>query len=531
MVSKMSSPSGVSRAGHSGQIPGSDLLRSLDTESRTAAIWGFLGLVAYASARTLVYAGMKPLSNDEVLTQAVCHQATIRGIWKALNQGVDGQPPLFYVIERNTAWLIHNEHIGYRILPMLGFVCTLILLYVFVKTRNGVACALACASLLLLTPLFTIYAAEARPYTPLTACIAIAMVCYQRAGAALWVSGMFFSLFLATSLHYFAVFALFPFFVAELMVVFKTKKMRVWVWLALLLPLASLGMYWQLLMRMNHHWWGAIYAHVSSRALAWTYAGFMGVLPAWGAALVGAAIVAVLVESFSMASHPGHPKGFAKASAPERVMILGLIILPMLGFAATKITHAPFVDRYFLPTILGIAAAAGCALGLAKPKSITMATAFVMLAIAVQELGFWTSPRHWVVPATEVSPLASLAAVAHHEDLPIAVSDPAAYVVYWHYASPVLRGRIMGLADPAAAMIYTGTGVRDELLVALRSYEPVAVPDWSSFAAGHPVFLLYGSQSDWWPGRLVHDGYRLQVLVARGGDAMYLVESKAVAPW
>jgi hypothetical protein len=130
-----------------------------------------------------------------------------------------------------------------------------------------------------------------------------------------------------------------------------------------------------------------------------------------------------------------------------------------------------------------------------------------------------------------VSSLASLAAAAHHEDLPIVVSDPAEYVVYWHYASPVLRRRIMGLADPATAMIYTGTGVRDELLAALRLYEPVAVQYWSPFAEGHPVFLLYGSQSNWWPGRLAHDGYRLQLLAANGGEAMYLVESKATAPW
>ena len=531
MVSKMSLPSGVPSTGVSGQTPDSDLRRSLDTKFRTAALFGLFGLVAYASARSLVYAGMKPLSNDEVLTQAVCHQATIQGIWNALNQGVDGQPPLFYVIERSTAWLIPNEHIGYRLLPILGFVCTVILLYVFVKARNGATWALVCASLLLLTPLFTVYATEARPYTPLTASIAMAMVCYQRAGAAPWVSGMFFSLLLAASLHYFAVFALFPFFVAELMVVFDTKKARVWVWLALLAPLASLTMYWQLLMRMNHHWWGAIYAHVSPRTLASTYAWFMGVLPAWSAALVGAAIVAMLVGIFPMASHPGDPKGFPKASAPERVLILGLIILPMLGYAATKITHAPFLDRYFLPTILGITAAAGYVLGLAKPKSITVATMFVTFAIGVQEFGFWTSPRHWVVPAAQVSSLASLAAAAHHEDLPIVVSDPAEYVVYWHYASPVLRRRIMGLADPATAMIYTGTGVRDELLAALRLYEPVAVQYWSPFAEGHPVFLLYGSQSNWWPGRLAHDGYRLQLLAANGGEAMYLVESKATAPW
>jgi len=197
---------------------------------------------------------MRPLSIDEVLTQAVCRQASLPAIWKALSQGADGQPPFFYLIERSTAWVILNEHIGYRLLPALGFLCTLILVYVFVKTQNGAVPALVCASLLLMTPLFTIYAAEARPYSPLTACIAIALVCYQRVPNALWVSGMFLSLLLASSLHYYAVFAIGPFFLAELTVVYETKKVRCWVWLALLMSLIPLGISWSLLMGMKRHW-------------------------------------------------------------------------------------------------------------------------------------------------------------------------------------------------------------------------------------------------------------------------------------
>ena len=37
---------------------------------------------------------------DEILTLAVSSQSTVSGIWTALSRSVDGQPPIFYLIER-----------------------------------------------------------------------------------------------------------------------------------------------------------------------------------------------------------------------------------------------------------------------------------------------------------------------------------------------------------------------------------------------------------------------------------------------
>ena len=154
---------------------------------RSATLCILLGLTVYAVARSLAYAYTRPFWIDEFLTQAVCHQPNLEAVRKVLNQGMDGMPPFFYLIERIVASLFSNEEIGWRFLSVLGFACTLILVFVFVKTRNGRMPALISASLLLMTPLFTYYAAEARPYTLLTACVAFALVCYQRAPASLWV--------------------------------------------------------------------------------------------------------------------------------------------------------------------------------------------------------------------------------------------------------------------------------------------------------------------------------------------------------
>lgn len=488
--------------------------------------WWLLGLAVYALTRSLAYAAMRPLSIDELFTQTVCHQASLPAIWKALSQGADGQPPFFYLIQRSTVWSVLNEHLGYRLLPALAFVCTLILMYVFVRTRNGSASASVAACLLLMTPLFTIYSAEARPYSPLTACIAIALVCYQRAPAVLWVVGLFVSLVLASSLHYYALFAVFPFFLAEVTVVYEMKKVRFLVWFALLGALAPLGIYWPLVLQVRQHWTLHPIAstHVSIRMLPLMYAWYLGVAPAWAMALVGAA-VAVLAGFLPVVSHPEEPKGQEVGSLPERLLVIGLIVSPMVGWAVTTISHAPILDRYFLPAILGIAAAAGYVLRWATRRSVAAALIVILIAVGVQELAFWSSPRHRVVPAEQLGALATLAETVDHEDLPIVVSGVEEYREYWHYAPPELRRRIVALVDPANAWRYVG-GDYDQLHIAQRLCEPMTIQDFDPFAAAHPVFLLLstGSPLDWWPARLAHDGHRLQVLATKKGTTMYLVQ-------
>ena len=505
----------------SGQPPGSDFL-SLTLNGTPATLW--VPLTLYAIARTLACAAMKPFSIDEVLTHIICHQPNVQTIWQALGQGADGQPPLFYVIERSVSWLVPNEHVGYRLLSAVGFVCALTLLYVFVKTRNGTAPALVCASLLLMTPLFTIYAAEARPYSMLTAFVAIAMVCYQRAPSLLWTVGMFLSLFLACSVHYYAVFSLFPFFLAELTVVYNARRIRFGVWLALLAALAPLGISWSLLMKMKHLWAPHFFATSSLRSLPRVYSWYFGVSPGLGTALGGAAFLMVLA-TFAP-KRAGNPRISLQKPASERVLLLGFIILPIIGYAVAKITHGPFIDRYFLPAILGIAAAVGYALERVKPRGTVAAAVIILLAIGVQELGFWTSPRHRVVPVEQVSSLAKLAERVGRDDIPIVVSDFGVYLATWYYAPPALKRRITALADPVSAVKYIGTDTSDQLALAVRSYAPVAVQDFAPFAAAHRVFLLYSTKSlfDWWPARLTRDGDRLQLLAVDGPEAIYLVE-------
>jgi hypothetical protein len=146
--------------------------------------------------------------------------------------------------------------------------------------------------------------------------------------------------------------------------------------------------------------------------------------------------------------------------------------------------------------------------------------------IGIQELVFWKSMYSGEGPLGQ---LPQLVEVAHHENLPIVVSDFHTYMQVYHYASPELRQRILTLVDPANSLSYTGTDTAEKIAVILPLYVPLTILDFSPFAASHPAFLLYSNPAvrDWWPARLLHDGHHLQLLAVHGDEVMYLVELKA----
>jgi 4-amino-4-deoxy-L-arabinose transferase-like glycosyltransferase len=170
-----------------------------------------VALVLYVIVRGLAAAVTKPLWLDELYTLTVSSQPSLRALWAVLARAMDGQPPGFYAVERVVSALIQNKEIALRLPAILAFPCTLVCVFVFVKKRSGELIAFLCAFLLLATILFQRYAVEARPYSILVACIAFALVCYQRLPSLFWTAMLGIRLALAQALHYYAVFAIVPF--------------------------------------------------------------------------------------------------------------------------------------------------------------------------------------------------------------------------------------------------------------------------------------------------------------------------------
>jgi 4-amino-4-deoxy-L-arabinose transferase-like glycosyltransferase len=499
----------------------------LTAVARALRTWGLPALVCYALARSLVYAALKPLWFDEVLTYVVSRQGSLSAIWAALRQGVDGNPPAFYLMERGASFLAPNEHVGYRLLSVCGFACTLIFLFIFVKRRHGVERALLCSSVLLITPLFTLYAEEARPYSLVTALIALAMVCYQRLPAAKWAVGLCFSLVFAALLHHYAVVAFLPFFLAELSHLYYSRQTRLGPWLALLVALGPLTISWPMLMWMKHNWGPHFWVGATLSDVSAAYGSFFRLGAPWGVALCGITVFTMLA-TIRRASRAEAAAAFQQALISEHVLLLGLVVLPIIGFGVAKVTRGPFVERYFLPSLLGIAAAAIYALDYTNGKSLRAAGLALLLAISSQEFGFWKSLGNRERPADIVAPIANLAGATLYRGLPIVISDAGEYVEFWHYAPPRLLQRAVALPNPEGAATYAGADTVDKLALALRPFAPAGIQDFSSFEATHSAFLLYsnGSRWDWWPAKLAHDGYQLEPLSLGGSATVYLVGPK-----
>src|SRR5208337_4725202 len=98
-----------------------------------------------------------------------------------------------------------------RLPSILAMDCTLICMFLYMNKCSGTLVAFLCTLLLLSTSIFIPQAVNARSYSMLVACIAFALVCYQRLPSLLWAALLGLSLALAQSLHYYAIFALVPF--------------------------------------------------------------------------------------------------------------------------------------------------------------------------------------------------------------------------------------------------------------------------------------------------------------------------------
>jgi 4-amino-4-deoxy-L-arabinose transferase-like glycosyltransferase len=506
-------------------------LSRMDSEPKSGKtiFLGVIALAIYAAVRNLALTAARPLWFDELLTQTVSNQPTLSAIWSALENGVDGNPPLFYLIERVASRLVSNEMVGFRLPSILGFSCTLICLFVFMRKRSGTRAAFICVLLLFITPLSTSYAVEARPYSLLVACLSVALVCYQRLPAWPWTMGLLLSLSFAESLHYYAVLACFPFFAAEVFYLYSKGRFRGWIWFSMLASLIPAALSMPLLLRMKQAFGTHFWARPELMVIPNSYGVFFRLNAMWGIAV---AVVALLVMISVLARNrmqQGAGSGNAIPEAPEHVLVMGFIGLPVLGVIAARIGHGGATDRYYLPAILGVLVAFAYVLKHLMPVGFNLFAAFILVAVVSQEAYFLRSvlrsPGGRIDRAGFLLPLLE---ASNRNDLPVVISDATQYVELSHDARPRLNLRMVAVVDPSSAVVYVGTDSVDRTLMGLWSCTQLQIYEFNAFVAIHPVFLLYsdGAGYDWWPRRLLHDGATLDVVAMQGGGILYLVELK-----
>ena len=491
---------------------------------RLASSTGFIGaaalaLILYAAVRNVLAAASTPFGYDEILTVIVSRMAGLSAVWNALSRGVDGQPPLYYMTERVAALLGPRAEIAYRLPSILGLCIALWCVFVLIRRRDGPSAALIFSSALLLTPLSTEHAASARPYDLVVACIAVALVCYQHAGKRVWAATIAVSLVTAGALHYYAVFAFVPFAVAETVRTARERVLRKPVWIALACGALPLAVCWPLLQVMKRTYG----PHV------WDPPSLDTAIRAYGGHAIAAVVLLLALAMAGTFTWGAVNNRAADDDSYQDLIVAVLLTLPLLGLLATKVTHAGYSGRYFLPTVLGVPLAGAYAFRRTGRRGIVLilAGAILLAAIARKEAAFWRGQRghlgKLVTPAESIAPMVT---AADHEDLPLVVSDGLDYLPLAYYASPALAKRIVAVVDEPKSIVYARSDGIDRGLTALASFYPVGVYQFGTFAPEHPQFLLYSNGSDvwdWWPRRLADDGYSLQTVASDGVRRIYLV--------
>jgi hypothetical protein len=499
-------------------------------------IYGLMGfLLAYVIIRSVFAAAGKPFWYDELLTLTVSSQGNWSAILKALRLPLDGQPPLFYVIEHFALRFSRNQEIALRLPSILAFACTVACVFVYVKKRGGDLVAFLCAVFLLMTSVFQYYAVEARPFSMVVACIAFAMVCYQRLPSSLWTVLLAISLALAESLHYLAVLAMVPFGLAEIVLFFKTRRFRWPVWAALLVGALPLILSWGLLATIQAYYGAHFWASFKFSFIPHTYGEFFLTSSQFGAGIAAVAMIGVLGTAlWHRPTGTTDTEGKGEVLA-EVTLLIAFVALPFAGYLLTSVLHSGLTPRYVLSAVIGVCLAFGYILSQARFGALCLFAVFVFAAVGDHELHFWGSSQSQINDVRSHGKTAGrLVEDAGHAELPVIVPSGLSLVWLVHYAPPSYAARFIYLTQDTPTDGREWTDTVDKGMLLLQSYLPLRVSNFTEFTAVHRKFLIYVEErdlgGDWVSPHLLREGWSLQTVELDETRKIYLVTSNENTP-
>lgn len=501
------------------------------------AAYVFMGLlIVYALARSFAGAAAKPFWIDEFCTLAVAGQPGVHGIWSALKRGIDSAPPLFYVIEAASLKISSNKEIALRLPSIVAFPCTLLCVFAYVRRRSGDLIACLCPLLLLSTTLFTIYATEGRPYSMVVACIALALVCYQRLPSRGWTVLLAISLLLAENLHYFAVIAMVPFWLAEGVALLRARSFRVGVWAALACGILPIFIFWPLLSGYRAFYGSHIvFSHPVLSRIPEYWGSFFLIDPPFGAALALVSLVAIgWSRIFPAEANSARPVGNGR-DVIEATLLVGLNILPIIAFILVRLTHAILTNRYMLAATVGIVLGMACVLSLARPKIVALFALFVLASVGWREYGYWRNGHHamagdlTVIAVAEFAHIEEFVQLGGHLDLPVVYGPALPYARIAYYGARDWNGRVLYLLDDEKELSYVGNDTNVKMMLALRDFLPLRVVEYSEFIKTHEEFLMYSEAADWTLVALNREAASMQLVEVQGDRRLYLVKMKGDA--
>lgn len=454
---------------------------------------------------------------DELFTIYLCRLPSFKATWTAVLHGADFNPPVLYLVTRGTQCLFGEGLIATRLPAMVGFWVFSVCLFLFVSRRAGVVSGFISG----MFPFFTLaqyYAYEARSHAIVLGWCGVTLVCWQRTGEEggkskyLWLAGFGVCLLGALLTHVYAVYLILPFALVELYNFIHRRPN----W-SILATMASAFIFVVLI----------VYLPLFRMYRASVPSSFRGsshdLLELFLENTLSPAIFVLLLSLFLFALDAVRPIRPANLTTriPKREMLVAAVLacVPLVALIGSKISHGPFIERYFLVSIAGYAMALGFASFRIQGESWTAkALAGCMLFLLAADLGTTVylrnrlvlrEPSSGILLSTNPSrPLALYETIASDKkSLDILVLPALDYLYLFRYAPPPVASHLYFAAKPDDLFLNAYGRLSRQAQVKLRASE------LGPFLATHDKFLLYVDrkfdQSDMLQV-ISSDGYGLQ---------------------
>jgi hypothetical protein len=488
----------------------------------TALIWEFSILWLKASSKLFWY--------DELLTFHLSNLHPFSLLWRALQAGVDGMPPGYYVLVQLARMLPGDPHVTLRLPSILGYIFSLLGVYWFARKRLRVSAGLTAVFLITLSP-FRGYAVEARSYAVLVGFLAIAAALWQRIDEKRFMTPLFaLFLTLAVSSHHLAVVAIASFGIAELVWTLLSRRIRWGVWAACLLATCPFFVSLPSLLHYRAIFGKHFWARPSWSQAVSTYEAYLGLASIWALVLILCFGLLVGDSLLRMMRQFREGTRERECSPPEIILVSSFLIYPALLVVLTKLLDSGYTPRYGWPAILGLVLGSVYLVRTIWPKSSSFYLLVALLmAFAVQggrdfqtlyKEGLTRADKRWT----------TLAELSRSEtSIPVVIGSPHDYLAAAEYAPPELRDRLVRVVDVDIATRLVGSDTAEKIDRLLAQFIPLRVEDRALFEAAHQKFLLYsGGSWDWFTRYLVERRYHLRLLSQDGRNALYIVNAERV---
>ena len=444
---------------------------------------------------------MKLFWYDELITLHIAGLHSLRDIFQFYNAGKDTTSFLPAMLVHIFQQMHGRPEITDRLPSNLAYLVTCTCIWIFVYRRYAAGCA--SGALLLFAQGTTIYfASEARAYAFVMMGTAIAMVCWQEANRetrfrGLATMGVFCGLALAILFHFFAIFLLAPFALAEWFYRRTTGRTRWGMWGAILLFPVALAIMLPNLLAARHTYAGSFWSKPTIGLLTDCYIDFM--LPV-GRDLAEILLILILFVWPLVAGQPplgdksvSEDSGFHRT---EWVLLLALSFVPVFAFVGAQALGV-FRGQYVLYFQLGLLLVAIGAF--AETVRRRAAAGWLLAAVMLFLLCIHVRDRlHAAAAQLAGKPTPELPSEYEPElttfleplSLPVVAEGADTLLVIDRYTSPQVRARLLLLTSHERAEL-SPRAMTNELNMEIFGRDlHLPVEDYDAFVATHRDFLL-----------------------------------------